>query len=150
MVRFKNRYITIEIVPQGNEDKPLVLKTTALHLAIQDKVQKLYGDFGQAAIKAGFNAKYCNTHTRIALIKVRHGPHKFVIDSLPFISDVGGRLVKVNIIYVGATMKHCFNYIKKHQRKKLEELWSSLRTDMERKQMQDALTTLTPAMKDFQ
>lgn len=45
----------MEIEPQGNQQKPLVLKTTALHHAIQEKVQKLYGDFGQAAIKSGFN-----------------------------------------------------------------------------------------------
>lgn len=31
-----------------------MLKTTALHIAIQQKVQQLYGDFGLAAIKAGF------------------------------------------------------------------------------------------------
>ncbi|KAK2583528.1 hypothetical protein KPH14_009484 [Odynerus spinipes] len=149
MVRFKNRYITVEIVPADGSDKLLILKTTAVQNAVQKKVQQLYGDFGAAAIKAGFNAKYCNAQTRIALIKARHGPHKFLLNSISSINDVGGRLVTINILYVGATMKHCFLFLRTYQQKKLEEMWDSFRNDQQRKEMQEALMTLTPAMKDF-
>lgn len=149
MVRFKNRYMAIEITPQDKSNKPLVLKVTALHFAICQKVQQLYGDFGAAAIKAGFSAKYCNVHTRIALVKVRHGPHKFVVNSLPLINDLAGRLVSVKIIYIGATMKHCFHFIKNYQQRKLEQVWSTLKTDAERKQMENALMCMTDAMRDF-
>lgn len=151
MVRFKNRYIVLKITlhNKGKDDKPLMLKATVLHNAIQEKVQQLYGDFGVAAIKAGFNAKYCNTHTKIALVKIRHGPHKFLLHSIPLINDIGGRYVKTKILYIGATMKHCFLFIRKYQEKKLEQVWMSLRTETERKDMEKALMTLTPAMKDF-
>lgn len=149
MVRFKNRYIAFEITLGDKSDRPFMLKTTALHIAIQQKVQQLYGDFGLAAIKAGFTAKYCNIHTKIALVKTRHGPHKFLLDSIPLVKDIAGRLVSVKILYVGATLKHCFLFIKKHQQKKLEQTWHSLKTDMQRKNMENALMTLTPAMKDF-
>lgn len=57
-------------------------------------------------------AKYCNAHTKIALIKVRHGPHMFLLNAVPKINDLGGKLVTVKIIYIGATMKHCFIFIK--------------------------------------
>lgn len=149
MVRFKNRYLVLEITPHGKEDKPLTLKSTALSQAVQQKVQELYGDFGVAAIKDGFNAKYCNTHTRIAVIRSRHGPHKFLLHAVPLINDMAGRFVATRILYVGATMKHCFVFIKKHQERKLEQMWSKLRTETERKEMTTALLTLTPAMKDF-
>lgn len=149
MVRFKNRYVTVEIVPTDGSEKPLLLKTIALHNAVQQKVQQLYGDFGLAAIKAGLNAKYCNAQTRVALIKARHGPHKFILNSIPLINDVGGRSVKVNILYVGATLKHCFLFLRTYQRKKLEEMWDSFRNDKQRKEMQEVLMTLTPSMKDF-
>ncbi|XP_012277779.1 uncharacterized protein LOC105698269 [Orussus abietinus] len=149
MVRVKNRYITIEIIPNSNADKSLALKTTALHNAIQQKVQQMYGDYGQAAIKAGFNAKYSNVHTKIALIKVRHGPHKFVVNSIPQITDIGGRFVSVKILYIGATLKHCFLFIKRFQLKKLEYMWESLKSETDKKRMEDALMSMTPAMKDF-
>lgn len=35
--------------------KPLNLKTQAIHEAIQKKVLEMYGDYGTAAIKAGFS-----------------------------------------------------------------------------------------------
>lgn len=47
--------MVLEIIPYNKSDEPLTLKATALQDAIQQKVQKLYGDFGVAAIKAGFN-----------------------------------------------------------------------------------------------
>lgn len=57
-------------------------------------------------------AKYCNEHTRIALIKIRHGPHMFLLNAIPKIIDLGGKHVTVKIIYVGATLKHCYLFIK--------------------------------------
>ncbi|RLU14861.1 hypothetical protein DMN91_012748 [Ooceraea biroi] len=94
-------------------------------------------------------AKYCNMHTRIAVIRVRHGPHKFLLRAIPSVNDVAGRLVKTNILYVGATIKQCFLFIMKYQEKKLEQMWSGLRTETEREQMMTALLTFTPAMKDI-
>jgi ribonuclease P/MRP protein subunit POP5 len=57
-------------------------------------------------------AKYCNVHTRIAVIRTRHGPHKFLLRAIASVNDVAGRLVKTNILYVGATIKHCFLFIR--------------------------------------
>lgn len=62
--------------------------------------------------KIFFLAKYCNIHTKIALVKTRHGPHKFLLKAIPIINDIAGRLVSVKILYVGATLKHCFLFIK--------------------------------------
>ncbi|XP_014203536.1 ribonuclease P/MRP protein subunit POP5 [Copidosoma floridanum] len=149
MVRYKNRYLTVQVSLKNKGDQSLNLKTNALHEAIHRKVWEMYGDFGTAAIKAGFSAKYCNAHTRIALIKVRHGPHNFLLKAVPKIIDVGGKHVSVKIIYVGATMKHCFMFIKKYQTRKLESMWRKMESAKERKDLEEALMTMTPAMKDF-
>lgn len=149
MVRFKNRYVTVQINPDEKTDKPLIIKSNALQQAIQQKVELMYGDFGLSAIKSGFNAKYFNARTRIALIKVRHGPHRFIINSVPVVTEIGGRIASMKIIYVGATMKHCFQFIQKYQRKELEKMWSGLKNDKERKEMEDALMTVTPALPIF-
>ncbi|CAG5090171.1 Similar to POP5: Ribonuclease P/MRP protein subunit POP5 (Bos taurus) [Cotesia congregata] len=149
MVRFKNRYFTIEVIPK-KESKPLVLKTSTLQAAIQKEVQNTYGQKGLSTISTGFNAKYCNTHTKIALIRCRHGPHNYLISTIPKVIDIGGTTVSIKILYVGATMKKCFAFIRKYQTKKLESMWASLKNDNERKKMIDALMTLTPAMKNFQ
>ncbi|EGI67165.1 PREDICTED: uncharacterized protein LOC105144519 [Acromyrmex echinatior] len=150
MVRFKNRYIVFTIKPHNDsDDKQAAWKNTHVSNAIKLKVQQLYGDVGVAAIKDGFDAKYCNIQTKIAIIRLRHGPHKYALHAIPLINDVGGRLVKTKILYIGATLKHCFLFIRKHQEKKLEQLWSKLPTEAEKKRMETFLMTLTPAMKDF-
>ncbi|XP_031779613.1 uncharacterized protein LOC100680529 [Nasonia vitripennis] len=151
MVRYKNRYITIQVSSKKEKfaNKPLNLKPQAVHEAIQKKVLEMYGDYGIAAIKAGFSAKYCNAHTRIALIKIRHGPHMFLLKALPKINDVGGNHVNVKIMYIGATMKHCFIFIKNYQREKLQSMWKEMKNDNERKELEKALMTMDPAMKDL-
>lgn len=45
-------------------------------------------------------------------MKTRHGPHKFLLKAIPLINDIAGRLVSIEILYVGATLKHCFLFIK--------------------------------------
>lgn len=57
-------------------------------------------------------AKYCNPRTKIAVIKVRHGPHEMVLKALPKINKIGGIAVRIKILYTGATLKHCFLFIK--------------------------------------
>ncbi|XP_020707772.2 uncharacterized protein LOC105685374 [Athalia rosae] len=149
MVRFKNRYVTIQVNDIDEPDKPLAIKSIGLHNAIQRKVLQLHGDFGVSAIKSGFNANYFNMHTRIALIKSRHGPHRFVVDAIRAVKIIDGRRVNLDILYIGATLKHCFNCIQKYQRHQLEKVWYTLRSDTERKNMENALTTMSEAMKNF-
>lgn len=49
------RYIVLEVIPHSRGDKQLMLKNTAISYAVQQKVRKLFGDFGMAAIKDGFD-----------------------------------------------------------------------------------------------
>lgn len=150
MVRFKNRYIVFTIKPQDDDDEhQAAWKNTYVSDAIKQKVQQLYGDIGVAAIRDGFDAKYCNVQTKIAIVRLRHGPHKFALHAISLINKVGKRSVNTKILYVGATLKHCFLFIRKHQEKKLEQLWSKLPTEAEKKQMETLLMTLTPAMRDL-
>lgn len=144
MVRFKNRYITIEIIcPSLPENTPLTLKSGAFHESVMNKIQYLHGDYGVAAVRTGFIAKYCNENTRIAILRVRHGPHKFVTSSLPFITRIGKLDVILHTIHVGATLKHSFKFIQRYQRAFLDSVYLSLKSDKERKQMEFAVMDFT-------
>ena len=95
----------------------------------------IHGDFGTASIRPGFtgrlgsligdctclsekesciyffSAKYCNELTRIAIIRVRHGPHQLVSSILPLITSIGKYKVTLRTLYVGATLKNCYKRI---------------------------------------
>ncbi|XP_023934623.1 ribonuclease P/MRP protein subunit POP5 [Bicyclus anynana] len=146
MVRFKNRYVTIEILsPMIPDNKPLSLKSKIFHDTLVDKIQQLHGDFGVAAVKTGLMTKYCNENTRIAIIRSRHGPHRFVTSSLPFITKLGKLDVSLRTLHVGATLKHSFKFIQKHQRAYLDSMWATLKTDDERKALEAAVMDFTKA-----
>ncbi|KAJ8964521.1 hypothetical protein NQ314_004816 [Rhamnusium bicolor] len=140
MVRHKNRYMVIHINEVGkDENAQLKLKTVSLYSAITDKVQQLHGDFGVAAIRAGFIAKYCNEHTRVAIIRTRHGPHKFVASCIPCIRRIENRHVTINILYIGATIRHCFFFLKIYQQRKFDEYCVTLKTDEEKIALKKAI-----------
>lgn len=138
------RYITVEIVaPIVPENKPLQLRPKIFHDTLLNKIQHLHGDFGVAAVTNGFLTKYCNENTRIAIIRSRHGPHRFVTSSLPFITKIGTLDVKLNTLHVGATLKHSFKFILKHQRAYLDSMWSKLKTDNDRRKLEAAVMDFT-------
>ncbi|KAJ8918871.1 hypothetical protein NQ315_011163 [Exocentrus adspersus] len=132
MVRHKNRYMVVQINETGKEEGKLKLKAASLHEAIIQKVQQLHGDFGVAAIRAGFTAKYFNEHTRVAFVRTRRGPHKFVCSAIPCIKSIENRNAVVNILYVGATIRQCFYFLKNYQQEKFDEYCVKLKTDEEK------------------
>ncbi|KAF5279189.1 hypothetical protein FQR65_LT03436 [Abscondita terminalis] len=140
MVRHKQRYMVIEVNPQPlRKNTPLVLQSSSLYETILLKVQQLHGDFGVAAIRAGFNAKYFNEKTRIAIIRSRHGPHKLITSSLPFIKDLDKKCVRLDTIYMSATLKHCFKFILNYQRRKVDEICATLSDDDEKMKVREDL-----------
>ncbi|KAJ8955164.1 hypothetical protein NQ318_009057 [Aromia moschata] len=140
MVRHKNRYLVVQINEEGkSETAQLKLRAISLQQSIIDKVQQLHGDFGVAAIRAGFNSKYCNEHTRVAIIRARHGPHKFVASAIPCIKTVENRRVVINILYIGASIRQCFFYLKNYQQRKFDEYCAVLKTDEEKIALKEAV-----------
>lgn len=133
MVRHKNRYFVIKIEEQNREnDSSLVLKGGSLHKAILERLQQLHGDFGVAATKSGFTAKYCNEKTRIAIVRVRHGPHRLLGSTLPLVNIIEKKNVILTTLYTGATIRQCFRFLMKYQKMKLDELCAFVKTDEEK------------------
>ncbi|XP_023703307.1 ribonuclease P/MRP protein subunit POP5 [Cryptotermes secundus] len=143
MVRFKNRYIVIEVNPTNmKHEAALILKPTSLYFSIIKKVQQLHGDFGVAAVKSGLAAKYCNKWTKVAVVRVRHGAHRLVASCLPLLQYVEKQNVIVRTLHTGATLRQCYRFIQHHQRSYLEKIWSRLKSEDERNMMEAALMDL--------
>uniref|UniRef100_A0A224XZ36 Ribonuclease P/MRP protein subunit POP5 n=1 Tax=Panstrongylus lignarius TaxID=156445 RepID=A0A224XZ36_9HEMI len=129
MVRFKNRYVTVEVKQEKASKGLTKLSSKELSRHILGAVSRLYGEFGFAAVRNGFSASYCNEITQIAIIRVRHGPHKLVTSSIPSITRVGNVQVKINTLYVGGTLHQCYKVILKHQKESLLKLLPSLKEE---------------------
>lgn len=95
------RYVVVQVVPE-NEAKAtgtLTLSDYAIYNCVLRLVQQHYGDLGAAAIRSGLKCKYCNDQTRIAIIRIKHHPHRFVTSVLPLANAVGSSALLVVIYF---------------------------------------------------
>jgi len=137
MVRFKKRYFVVQFdrekdlydssikkqsfKPRALQDsRPLDIRDDVLALAVKDIVEHIHGDFGRAAITTGLRAIYSNPETHLALIQCRHGPHRLVGSSLPFLTKINDERLVPRLVYTGATIKNCFKRMELYQKKQLE------------------------------
>nr|CAG4642889.1 EOG090X0GYO [Evadne anonyx] len=145
MVRFKNRYMTVEIVPQKGSTSVMEsfqLKDYEVYQAVLNITEQIHGDFGAAAVKHGLEVKYCNEHTRVAVIRSRHGPHRLVGSSLPFLSKIGKKSVRIHSIYTGGTIVKCFKFLQKYHEKKLGEALRLCKNEAEKQKMTECISKI--------
>jgi len=137
MVRFKKRYFVVQFdrekdlydpiskkqpfKPRALQDpRPLDIPDGVLALAVKDIVEHLHGDFGRAAVTTGLRTVWSNPETHLALIQCRHGPHRLVGSSLPFLTNINNEKLVPRLVYTGATIKNCFKRMELYQKKQLE------------------------------
>ena len=98
--------------------------------------------FWATCLKIGLRTIYCNAHTHVAIIKCRHGPHRLVGSSLPFLTSLNKEKVVPKLLYTGATIKHCFKRIEIYQRKQVEIAIKELKNESEKKEINDRLMAI--------
>ncbi|KAK7072229.1 RNA-binding protein pop5 [Halocaridina rubra] len=113
MVRFKKRYIVLEVElpPKCKKEDRL------LYFSLKNKIRQLHGEYGEAAVEKGLRVKYVNEQTNIAIISVARYAFKLVASTLPFVTKIS-----LKTLYVGASFKHSLLFIKKHHEKTLRAL----------------------------
>nr|CAG4643587.1 EOG090X0GYO [Ilyocryptus agilis] len=155
MVRFKNRYLTVEIIPFDGKTiskEAVAFRKYDIYSAVLNITEEIHGEFGFAAIKNGLEVRcsplydkesdHCNPYTRTVIIRTRHGPHRLLASSLPFLSKIGNRKVQMRGIYTGASMAKCFKYLEKFHRESLEQDLKNCKTTEEKKDIEEILSKL--------
>lgn len=83
------------------------------------------------------------------IIRMRRSAYNIVSSSLPFVRLVEGRTITLKTIYTGATIRHCNIFLVKYQRKKLEEQYGSLNSDIQRQLFEQELDNIKPLSVQF-
>ncbi|XP_062129517.1 uncharacterized protein LOC133841194 [Drosophila sulfurigaster albostrigata] len=134
MVRIKNRYIAVQIVPQ-TPVQTLRLNDSTLSKCLLQNVEKYYGVYGLGLLEHGFRVKYCNERTKIAIIRCIHRGQRFVSSILPLITLIGDVRAKFRTLYVGATVIQCNKFIIKHQKHFLDRMMGQTASAKERQDL---------------
>lgn len=100
------RYIAVRLSPHKSGDRGLPSEKH-LYEDLLENVQKYYGDFGSGAIKESFKVKYVNQGTKTVIIRVRHGPHRFLTSILPLIINPH----RYQLVNTTATLKNCMKAV---------------------------------------
>lgn len=120
-----DRFQTLHLVPRyiavRLDTQKLADKSTATEKHVYEdllaNVQKYYGDFGTGSIKESFKVKYVNQGTKTVIIRVRHGPHRFLTSILPLITNPH----RYQLLNTAATLKNCMHAVIADHNKALRE-----------------------------
>ncbi|XP_050430391.1 ribonuclease P/MRP protein subunit POP5 [Adelges cooleyi] len=116
MVRYKNRYLVVQLNILENNDTHLKITNKDLQLSVLNVLKTLHGDFGVGAIQTCFKVHYCNVTNKIIIFKTRHGPHTLLSSAIPFVNKLqDGIKIKLSTIYTGASIFQCHKFIKNFQ-----------------------------------
>lgn len=136
---FSFRYTLLQV----KCDKRLKLTSAELADTLKKAVLKNYGDFGLASI-GNLSVKLMNDKHKLAIIRVSHGPHRFLTSIIPLLNKVGKELATCRILYIGATIRQCKKYLIDHQNEVIRKIITAFNNDTER---QEFLTELSKSME---
>ncbi|EDW41848.1 ribonuclease P/MRP protein subunit POP5 [Drosophila sechellia] len=134
MVRIKNRYIAVQIVPY-KPTQSLRLNDHSLTKILLQNVEKYHGVYGLGVIEQGFRVKYINDRTKMAIIRCLHRGQHFVSSVLPLITLIGDVRAKFRTLYIGATIIQCNKFIVKHQKQFLDRTMGQITSAKERQDL---------------
>jgi ribonuclease P/MRP protein subunit POP5 len=118
MVRFKNRYILMEIEwfpdenePQDRQQQPRRAGLDDRGMAFQSELLRTitrgFGHFGRGAVKRSLGVKYWNAATGSAVVRCPRDWHTLVLLALTMLTSVDGTRVAVRVLHVGGSLKSC-------------------------------------------
>ncbi|KAG2177014.1 hypothetical protein INT43_007668 [Umbelopsis isabellina] len=114
MVRFKNRWVLIEVQGEpvlskadGEYENTHIasLNGGTIHTAVRDAILANYGEYGLGSLLSSFNVKYFSSHTNIGIIRVARDYHQMLLVSLFFMKEINGTPCSITVRHVGGNVK---------------------------------------------
>mmetsp|Transcript_9888 Transcript_9888/g.32075 ORF Transcript_9888/g.32075 Transcript_9888/m.32075 type:complete len:150 (-) Transcript_9888:68-517(-) len=113
MVRFKNRYLLLELVwKDGKVDD--TLGGAQLLKIIRDSVQVNFGDDGMGSVAASMQVKYINPLTGLCVLRCGRESYREVWGAATLVTEVRGRVAALRVLHVGGTLRSCQAAALKH------------------------------------
>ncbi|XP_013784446.1 ribonuclease P/MRP protein subunit POP5-like [Limulus polyphemus] len=124
MVRVKQRYFLVEIIPSVSQ-RPLLgelhssVNERSILRSVRESVEEIHGDFGVGATQAGFTIKMFNSKTSVFVLRVRRGPHVLVASALSFVRKIGIMSLTLKTLHLSGTIRSCLKFLQQYDRQQL-------------------------------
>lgn len=139
MVRFKNRYLLVELSFSSSSEATQALQTLSykgLQTILKEAVLGLHGDYGLACVQRSLTVKYINVTTRVALIRCPRDYHRAVWAAISMISNVHKVPCAINVLHLGGTIRSCQKFLVRHNQRKLREMIKATHNPVERRSLE--------------
>ncbi|KAJ6526234.1 hypothetical protein DFH09DRAFT_1187798 [Mycena vulgaris] len=109
MVRFKNRWLLVELIPVQNptpNPAPAQLDGQKIWAALRQSVLNNFGDVGWGSVGLSITVKYYSPTTNICIIRVARDHHRIAWGALTLLTAIEGSRYIPNVIHLSGTIKH--------------------------------------------
>ncbi|KAI0090176.1 hypothetical protein BDY19DRAFT_756895 [Irpex rosettiformis] len=114
MVRFKNRWLLVELLPCPTTTSAVPDTTssnepelTSKHIwsALKQTVIANFGDIGWGAVSSSLTIKYYSPTTNVCIIRVARDQHPIAWAGVTLMANIEGRRYIPNVVHLSGTIK---------------------------------------------
>ncbi|KAK3246965.1 hypothetical protein CYMTET_43521 [Cymbomonas tetramitiformis] len=106
MVRFKNRYLLLEVVWKDGKSDSTVGEDQLLS-AFRESLGLNFGDVGRGVAAQSLQVKYFNPLTNLCIIRCSRDSYRQVWCAITLISEIRKRTVMLRMIHLGGSVRTC-------------------------------------------
>ncbi|KAJ7069709.1 hypothetical protein C8F01DRAFT_1113671 [Mycena amicta] len=106
MVRFKNRWLLLELIPVADSNTSSPLDGQKIWAAIRQSILTNFGDVGWGSLGLSMAVKYYSPMTNVCIIRVGREHHKTAWAAVTLLTTIEGRRYIPNVIHLSGTIKH--------------------------------------------
>ena len=149
MVRIKHRYFLVEYHFPGYAQPDLTLSEKLIAETILNSVHENYGEFGLGTCQKPLKVIYLGLLTQTCLIRFPASFEKQGRVCLSSIVVLHGRMVVLNVVHVGGTIKACQKVLVKHGVNALHRKMLDCGSDREREKMREVLASTISSIESI-
>ncbi|KAM3724246.1 Acyl-CoA-binding domain-containing protein [Dirofilaria immitis] len=140
MVKLKNRYVLMDIL---FDEKGGIVTESAIYVALCKQIGILFGDYGMAAAKLSLNVKVFDAGTATTIVRISKEFAQRLLSAIPFVRSIDNIPVVLQVLFVGSSIRSCQRALLRINRKNLYSNYKAAKTDGERKDIMEAIRSVT-------
>ncbi|KAL4001945.1 Rpp14/Pop5 family protein [Acanthocheilonema viteae] len=129
------------------DEKGGVVTESAIYAALCKQIGILFGDYGMAAAKLSLNVKVFDAGTATTIVRISKEFAQQLLSTIPFVYTIGGITAVLQVLFVGSSIRSCQKALVRINRKNLYSNYIAAKTDGEKKDILEAIRSVTGNVK---
>uniref|UniRef100_A0A915Q189 Aminoacyl-transfer RNA synthetases class-II family profile domain-containing protein n=1 Tax=Setaria digitata TaxID=48799 RepID=A0A915Q189_9BILA len=143
-VAFPRWYVLMDILfDEGGG----VVTESAIYAALCKQIELLFGDYGMAAAKLSLTVKVFDIGTATTIVRISKEFAQRLLSAIPFVCSINDKPAVLQVLFVGSSIRSCQRALLRINRKHLYSNYVAAKTDGEKKDILEAIRSVTGNVK---